>query len=220
MKKNRNWLQLFAEGEMPAAETAEAEAEAPAAEAADTEAPETVPEAVSPAGKYSALEPVLDALAQQLGVSAGDGEALARALRQRETRGKEVTESVKQGADRIYQNWMGQAEQLKQLYPDFDLRKEMADPRFAQLLRSRVDMQTAFEVLHNREIIPAAMEYAARTVEQRLANAMRSGTERPSENGIRSGGAVMLGSDASRMSRKDYAAVCRMVERGERVSFG
>lgn len=125
-----------------------------------------------------------------------------------------------EGAERIYAGWMEQAERLKQLYPGFDIRQEMADPRFCRLLGSQVDMQTAFEVIHNREIIPAVMQYAARTVEQRLASSMRFGLERPVENGIRDFGAVMLGSNAAGMSRKEFSRVCRMVERGERVSFG
>lgn len=184
-----------------------------AAEAAPAQAPEAV-------SRYQALEPVLDALAEQCGVEAGSGEALLEALQSRKRNEKEAAEQLRAGADRIYDGWMQSAQQLKQVYPDFDLRREMADPRFARLLGARVDMQTAFEVLHNREIIPAAMEYAAKTVQQHMASAMRSGADRPAENGLRGSGAVMLGSDVSRMSRKDYAAICKMVERGERVSFG
>lgn len=185
------------------------------AEAVSTEAP--APEAVS---RYQALEPVLDALAEQCGVEAGSGEALLEALQSRKRNEKEVMEKMRAGADKIYDGWMQSAEQLRQVYPDFDLRTEMADPRFARLLGARVDMQTAFEVLHNREIIPAAMEYAAKTVQQHMASSLRSGADRPAENGLRGSGAVMLGSDVSRMSRKDYNAICKMVERGERVSFG
>lgn len=185
-------------------------------QAAET-APAQAPEAVS---RYQALEPVLDALAEQCGVEAGSGEALLEALQSRKRNEKEAAEQLRAGADRIYDGWMQSAQQLKQVYPDFDLRREMVDPRFARLLGARVDMQTAFEVLHNREIIPAAMEYAAKTVQQHMASAMRSGADRPAENGLRGSGAVMLGSDVSRMSRKDYAAICKMVERGERVSFG
>lgn len=211
MKNDTMLLQLFAEAEEP--EAAVSQEAAPEAAA---------PEAAAPTeNRYAAMEPVLDALAARLGIAAGDGEALSKALQQRqEEQGKEVMETIRQGADRIYQSWMTEAEQLKQLYPDFDLRQEMRDPKFAGLLRSRIDMQTAYEVLHNRQILPAAMEYAARTTQQRLASALRSGSGRPAENGIRGSGAVMLGSDVAHMSRKDYAAVCRMVERGERVSFG
>lgn len=165
--------------------------------------------------RYEAVLPVLDALAARLGVSAGDGAALLTALDRRPN-----AEQVQQGAGAIYDGWMEQAEKLKEIYPGFELEQELKDERFLKLLGSQVDMQTAYEVVHNREIIPAAMQYAARAIEQKLAQSLRSSAERPVENGIRGGGAVMMGSNVSRMSKKDYAAVCRMVERGERVSFG
>lgn len=139
---------------------------------------------------------------------------------EREERPADEKQTVFRGADRIYEGWIRESEQLKQLYPGFDLQAEMRNPVFLRLLGSRVDMQTAFEVIHNREIIPAAMEYAAHRVEQHLAKAMRTAAERPMENGIRSQGAVMLGSDVSHMSRQEYDRVCAMVQRGERVSFG
>ena len=122
--------------------------------------------------------------------------------------------------DRIYAGWMRQAEQVKQLFPEFDLASEMKNPGFAKLIRAGVDIPTAYQVLHGSEILPAAMEYAARTVEQRMADAMRSGMGRPAENGIHGGGAVMAGGTVAAMTRQDYARICRMVERGERVTFG
>ncbi len=122
--------------------------------------------------------------------------------------------------DRIYGQWMRQAEQVKQLFPEFDLASEMKNPGFAKLIRAGVDIPTAYQVLHGSEILPAAMEYAARTVEQRMAGSMRSGMGRPAENGIHGGGAVMAGGTVAAMTRQDYARICRMVERGERVTFG
>ena len=122
--------------------------------------------------------------------------------------------------DRIYGQWMRQAEQVKQLFPEFDLAAEMKNPRFARLIRGGADIGDAYQVLHGSEILPAAMEYAARTVEQRMAGAMRSGMGRPAENGIHGGGAVMAGGTVAAMTRQDYDRICRMVERGERVTFG
>ena len=91
---------------------------------------------------------------------------------------------------------------------------------FRQLLRARVDMQTAYEILHKEEIIPAAMAYAAQTTERKLAEKLRSEGIRPTENGAGQSGAVSMGSRVSQMSRKEIAELCRRVERGEKVSFG
>ena len=48
----------------------------------------------------------------------------------------------------------------------------------------------------------------------------RSAGNRPGENGLGTGAAALVGRNVSRMTRQDYDKVCRMVERGERVSFG
>lgn len=122
--------------------------------------------------------------------------------------------------DAIYDGWMAQARELEQIFPGFDLRRELGDERFAGMLLSGVDMASAYQALHAGEILPAAMEYAARTVENRLAQAMRTGAYRPGENGLDSGASALTGRSVTKMTRQDYDRVCRMVERGERVSFG
>ena len=109
---------------------------------------------------------------------------------------------------------------MKEAFPGFDLRRELGDERFAGMLLSGVDMASAYQALHAGEILPAAMEYAARTVENRLAQAMRTGAYRPGENGLDSGASALTGRNVTKMTRQDYDRVCRMVERGERVSFG
>ena len=124
-----------------------------------------------------------------------------------------------QQVERIYQGWRSEAEALKQLFPDFDIRRELEDERFAGMLLAGVDMGSAYQALHADQILPAAMEYAARRVEAGIAASLGTGG-RPGENGLGGGGAVLVGRNVTHMSRQDYAKVCRMVERGERVSFG
>ena len=53
-----------------------------------------------------------------------------------------------------------------------------------------------------------------------MAQAMRTGAYRPGENGLDSGASALTGRNVTKMTRQDYDRVCRMVERGERVSFG
>lgn len=201
-------------------------------EAAET-APAEVTEQAAPAEESAALpQSLLEALSERYQVAAGDLQALETAIREQMAQTAEEDDAqpdeeeqpeqaqIAAGAERIYDMWMEQAAQTSAVYPDFDLRQEMADPRFARLLRAEVDVRTAYEVLHKDEIIPAAMQYAARTVEQKLASALRSSGSRPSENGIRGASAAVIGSDVSHLSKRDYEEVCRRVARGERVSFG
>ena len=125
-----------------------------------------------------------------------------------------------QRVERIYGIWLEQAEELKQLFPGFDLRRELEDGRFAGMLLTGVDMASAYQALHAGQILPAAMEYAARTVGERIAASLGSGALRPGENGLGGGATALVGRNITNMTRQDYAKVCRMVERGERVSFG
>ncbi len=125
-----------------------------------------------------------------------------------------------QGVERIYRALESQARELKQLYPDLNIGSELRDPRFSRMLRCGVDMRSAYQAIHAAQIIPAAMQFAARRVAEQLASSMGSFSGRPAENGLAGGGAVRMGGEVSRMSRQDYDKVCRMVERGERISFG
>lgn len=231
----RGW-QLFAEesaqdGTMTGEETIEQPAE-------PEETPEALPgncpeeadtELRERAQRYQALEPVLALLEKKYGVAAGDAKALEQAITREESRAsdqarreaqqQEHTRRVQAGAGRILEGWLREGEQLRQLYPDFDLRREMSNPQFSRLLQSRVDMQTAYEIVHKDELIPAAMAYAARTVERKLAQNLQSTAARPRENGS-GGGGVVLGSSVAQMSGKQIADLCRRVERGERISLG
>ena len=124
-----------------------------------------------------------------------------------------------QQVDKIYGEYLHQAEGLRELFPDFDVRREMQDQRFARMVSCGVGFEDAFLAAHGREILPAAMAYAAQYARDRYAASLAGGT-RPAENGISSSGAVQLGSSVSAMSRETFSEVCRRVGQGERVSFG
>ncbi len=122
-------------------------------------------------------------------------------------------------ADALYAAWMQQSEQLKGVYPSFDLQTELQNEMFRNLLRSNVPMRTAFEVIHKDEIIPAAMQYTAQQVEQKVANSVRSGQRRPAEGAMGGSGSVVHKSDVSKLTKADIEEINRRVARGERIVF-
>ena len=124
-----------------------------------------------------------------------------------------------ENANKLYASWMNQAEEAKKVYPGFDMKSEMNNPEFVKLLRSNVDVRTAYEVLHKDEIIPAAMQFTAKTVEQKLTNKIIANGARPSENGMSSQGAAVVKSDVSQLSKADRAEIIRRVQRGEKIRF-
>ncbi len=198
--------------------------------------------------RYNALTPTLELLAQKYGVDASDIEALNKAIEDDDSyfeeeaahRGmsvqqlKEIRKMERENADlrrqmqeretqenanRLYTAWMQQADAMKGVYPSFDLEAEMQNPRFIDLLRSNIDVRTAYEVLHKDEIIPAAMQFTAQKVEQQLTNKIIANGSRPVENGIKSQSAAQIKSDVSQLTKADRAEINRRVARGEKIRF-
>ncbi len=178
--------------------------------------------------KYNALAPSLELLGQRYGVDASDPEALRRAIQAEsapasngeEGKAPEQAESLRQErAKRQLSDWLRQAEVTKSRYPSFDLQQEARDPRFRSLLRSGVPLQTAFEVLHQKEILPAAMAYSARRAEERMADSVIAGQLRPAEGAMGGQSPVLSKRDVSRLTRAERDEIDRRVARGEKIRF-
>lgn len=198
--------------------------------------------------KYNALTPMLETLAKKYGVDASDVNALSKAIedddayyedeamekgvsvqqlkeikkmeRENAELKRQMDEERKQkNADRLYSAWMEQAEQAKAVYPSFNLDAEMRNPQFVNLLRSNVDVRTAYEVLHKDDIIRGAMQFTANAVEQKLTNKIIAGGARPAENGTNAQSATVVKSDVSQLSKADRAEIIRRVARGEKIRF-
>lgn len=128
-------------------------------------------------------------------------------------------QQTRENASRLYAQWMEQAGQVKSVYPSFRLEAELNNPKFVELLKAGIDVRSAYEVLHKDEIIPAAMQFTAKTVEQKLANKIAAASQRPAENGNSGQGAAIVKSDVSQLTKADRQEIIRRVQRGERISF-
>lgn len=135
----------------------------------------------------------------------------------------EAARQRQEDAAKVYARWQTEAEVCKQVYSNFDLRTECNDPdtgaRFMGLLKSGVDVRTAFEVIHKDEIIGSAMQYTAKTVSQKVTNDIRARGLRPEENGGGNGAAVITKPDMSKWTKKDRDAIAKRVMRGERIEL-
>ncbi len=198
--------------------------------------------------KYNALTPTLEMLAKKYGVDASDSEALNRAIeeddsyyeqealekgitvpqlkemRKMEKENSELRKQMdekdrREKAAKDYAAWMEQAKQARLTYPSLDLNTEAKNPQFLRLLNSGVDVGTAYAVIHKDEIIPAAMQYAAKVVEEKTVNNIIAGGARPAENGISSQSASLTKSDVSQLTKADRAEVMRRVAAGEKITF-
>lgn len=200
------------------------------------------------AERLKALAPTMEMLEKKYGVKAGDLEALNRAIeedtgyyedeaartgipveqlkqmRHMEKENQQLRQTMdelraRENAERVYRDWLEQEKATQQIYPQFSLEAELSDDQFVRLLRSGVDVKTAYEVLHKDEIIPAAMQYAAKTAEQKVVNKIRANGARPVENGVQDQSASLVKQDVSQLTKADRDEIIRRVERGEKIRF-
>lgn len=200
--------------------------------------------------KYEALAPTLEALANKYGVDVGDIDGLNKAIEEddayyeEEALQKGVTvEQLKQikkmekenaelkklrdeknqreAAEKKVATWMEESKQVKAIYPQFDLKAEMQNPKFVDLLRvPGVDVRTAYELTHKDDIIAGAMQFTAKAVEKKVVDKIAANGARPTENGLNSQSASLTKSDVSQLSKDEILEIQKRVARGEKISFG
>lgn len=122
-------------------------------------------------------------------------------------------------ADEIYSEWQRQSEKAKAVYTDFSLDTEILNPDFTKLIRSGVDVKTAYEVIHKDEIIPAAMQLASQKTAEKISNAVASNNLRPSENGLSASSSALTTLDPSRLTKAQMEEYKKRALRGEKITF-
>lgn len=119
-------------------------------------------------------------------------------------------------------NLVRQGEQLKQLYPNFDLAAEMQNPEFRRLTGPgvNIDVKTAYQVIHANELQSQYVQAGAQQAAQKLAQSRSANRRRPSENASRSPAGQTLSQDYSKWGKDQFDEYKRRAERGEEIVFG
>ena len=115
-----------------------------------------------------------------------------------------------------------QGDEVKKLYPGFDLMTEMQNPEFARLTAPGVNVGvlTAYRVVHQNEIAGAEMQFAAQKSAERIANAVRANGMRPAENGMNGQQTPStVKNDPRTLTKADFAEIGKRVARGEKIAF-
>ena len=116
-----------------------------------------------------------------------------------------------------------QAEQMKKVFPSFDLRTELQNPAFARMTSPNIgiSVEDAYYAIHRNEIQTASMQIAAQKTAEKLSNAIQSGSRRPNESGASSQAPSVTTFDyskATKAQREAFKADIRArMARGEKV---
>ena len=115
-----------------------------------------------------------------------------------------------------------QGQELKKVFPNFDLRAELQNPAFARMTSPNVgiSVEDAYYAVHRNEIQTAAMQVTAQKTAQKISNAIQSGSRRPDENGTSGQAPSVTTFDYRSMSPKERELLKKRIRSGEKIFPG
>ena len=125
-----------------------------------------------------------------------------------------------------FQELQRQGEEMKKVFPHFDLRKELDNPVFVRMTSPNggVSVEDAYYAIHRKEIQTAAMQVTAQQTAQKISNAIQAGQRRPDENGTSGQAASVTTFDYRNASREQRDALKRQIReaaaRGQKLYPG
>ena len=115
--------------------------------------------------------------------------------------------------------WVKQGDELKALYPNFDLNAEFENKDFADLLLKGIDVKTAYQVMHQDEIMSGIAQHAVKEAQKATVESIKANTARPVENAAGHASSVVTKPDVHSLTKADRNEILRRVARGEKISF-
>ena len=192
-------LQLFAEGEAAPAPPALSEAQTRQAVASGTMKPGEAAPAV-PAAPQPEPEARPEPPAQRPELPPLSGLACS-------------TRTAVQG---LHARWAAEEAAMRRSQPDFNLQKELRSPEMRRLMQlPGMRVQDAYRLTHYDE----NLRTAAQAVEQGVVERIQQRAARPTENGIRPGGAATVRPDVASMTRAQREALERRVLHGAQIEL-
>lgn len=110
-------------------------------------------------------------------------------------------------------------EEVKSVYPDFDINAERDNPVFNDLVNSGVPMLHAYRISHYEALVNSAIAAARREASRETTESIRSKQNRPSEYGTGKGSGASPKVDILKFTEKDCEEYERRASRGEIITF-
>ena len=198
-------LQLFAEGE--AAPPALSEAQTRQAVASGTMKPDKAKQApaVPQASAEKTVELQPEKPRQELPVQRPELPPLSSFAR-----------STQAAVHSLHARWAAEEAAMRRSQPDFDLQDELRSPEMRRLMQlPGMRVRDAYRLAHYDE----NLRTAAQAVEQGVVERIQQRAARPTENGIRPGGAATVRPDVASMTRAQREALERRVIHGAQIEL-
>ena len=124
--------------------------------------------------------------------------------------------STRTAVQGLHARWAAEEAAMRRSQPDFNLQKELRSPEMRRLMQlPGMRVQDAYRLTHYDE----NLRTAAQAVEQGVVERIQQRAARPTENGIRPGGAATVRPDVASMTRAQREAMERRVLHGAQIEL-
>lgn len=121
----------------------------------------------------------------------------------------------KMTVSRQYSDWIKEADEVKKMYPDFDILREIKNPVFKNGLKLGMDITSLYRALHFDEISKEIEDKASSQATLKAA----SYRNRPSEIGSTEPRAVKSAFNVNALTDEDMEKIVKRIARGDKISF-
>lgn len=123
-------------------------------------------------------------------------------------------------ADALYEKWEEEAADLRNTYPDFNLKQEASsNAEFMSYLENGMSVRKAYEASHVQELISGAIQMATKETRKNTIDTVRARGMRPRENGMQPKASLKVKKNISSLSDEEMDRINKRVARGETVTF-
>ena len=127
-----------------------------------------------------------------------------------------LARSTRTAVQGLHARWAAEEAAMRRSQPDFNLQKELSSPEMRRLMQlPGMRVQDAYRLAHYDE----NLRTAAQAVEQGVVERIQQRAARPTENGIRPGGAATVRPDVASMTRAQREALERRVLHGAQIEL-
>ena len=127
-----------------------------------------------------------------------------------------LARSTRTAVQGLHARWAAEEAAMRRSHPDFNLQKELRSPEMRRLMQlPGMRVQDAYRLTHYDE----KLRTAAQAVEQGVVERIQQRAARPTENGIRPGGAATVRPDVASMTRAQREALERRVLHGAQIEL-
>ena len=132
-------------------------------------------------------------------------------------RGRQLQEEIEREreAQAQYDQWLEEAEELTEIFPNFNLEEEANNEQFVNYLEKGLPLKDAFSLCHMNEI----MDGVGKDSKSRALDKIKMRNQRPVESGAAKARAVTRKSNVNELTDKDIDEIIRRVSHGEKISF-